>query len=50
LEVQGSARQNDDPFRLNLIAWMPTMIPLQLFDPASSTYTYILHDPPRAMR
>ena len=21
------------------------MIPLQLFDPASSTYTYILHDP-----
>jgi Metallo-beta-lactamase superfamily. len=45
LEVQGSARQNDGPFRLKLIAWMPTMIPLQLFDPASSTYTYILHDP-----
>ena len=21
------------------------MIPLQLFDPASSTYTYVLHDP-----
>ncbi|GAB3356828.1 hypothetical protein GCM10027395_19970 [Giesbergeria sinuosa] len=24
---------------------IPTMIPLQLFDPASSTYTYVLHDP-----
>jgi sulfur dioxygenase len=26
-------------------AFRPTMIPLQLFDPASSTYTYVLHDP-----
>lgn len=24
---------------------VPAMIPLQLFDPASSTYTYVLHDP-----
>lgn len=26
-------------------AWTPAMIPQQLFDPASSTYTYVLTDP-----
>ena len=32
-------------FRLAFAIDPNTMIPLQLFDPASSTYTYLLHDP-----
>ena len=37
--------RNSHPVFAFAIHTITTMIPLQLFDPASSTYTYLLHDP-----